>query len=78
MIKVDIKSDVLEVTKHGVNLRMDCALKAEGKEAILEEELYRLCKELEERIPNVWINALERVMLDRIEKHCGMEGDDEE
>lgn len=64
MIKVDIKSDVLKETKNRIDVGIHVKLNMEGPDVILEEELYKLVKEFENKIPVVWCDVIERVMID--------------
>lgn len=66
MIKVDIKSDVLKETKRGTGIKMTCQINIDGTTLILEEEIYRLVKEFEKKIPEIWCNVIERVMTDAL------------
>lgn len=76
MIKVNIKTDELKETRNKMNLLgVHVTVNVDGPSVILEEELYRLLKEFEKQMPEVWINALERVMLDMC-SNC-KEGDEE-
>ena len=59
-----------------MDLGVHVKVNIDGPAIILEEELYKLLKEFEKQIPEEWINALERVMLDKC-SNC-KEGDDEE
>lgn len=77
MIKVDIKTDVLKETKNNMELGIHSIVNIKGPAVILEEELYKLLKEFEKQIPEVWANALERVVDDaRMDDY--LEGEDEE
>jgi hypothetical protein len=77
MIKANIKTDVLKETRNKLDLGMHIIVDVDGPKVILEEELYKLLKEFEKQIPEVWANALERVIDDTLMDDF-LEGEDEE
>lgn len=77
MIKANIKTEVLKETKNKMDLGMHVIVDVDGPRVILEEELYKLLKEFEKQIPEVWAVALERVVDDAM-MDSYKEGDDEE
>lgn len=77
MIKANIRTDVIIETRNKMDLGMHVTLNVDGSALILEEELYKLLKEFEKQIPEVWANALDRVVNDTMVDDY-IEGDDEE